>query len=188
MRWLKRDSSPPKETFLQTAAKDATFLSQDTLAPEPGDGFFDEFTDQDLQARKALKFDIWAVRFGFIIETISYMGYGLTPTGFGFYAIGIFQCLSAMLLPTIKSLLINLVPHSKTGEVLGATSVLEALMRILAPLLFNTLYSLTVSTVPYAVWLVIGALMGIGVVLSFCVKVKKIEKGKGLARSDDVRE
>ncbi|CAG8559304.1 1243_t:CDS:2 [Paraglomus brasilianum] len=188
IRWLKRDGSPPKETFLQTAAKDATFLTQDTLTPEPGDGLFDEFTAKDLQARKALKFDIWALRFGFIIETISFIGYGLTPTGFGFYVIGIFQCLSAMVLPTIKSLLINLVPHSKTGEVLGATGVLEALMRILAPLLFNTIYSLTVSTVPHAVWLVIAALMGTGAVLSFCVKVKKIEKGKGLARRDDVIE
>jgi hypothetical protein len=48
--------------------------------------------------------------------------------------------------PTLQAALTKHVPPDRTGQLLGAIGLLHALARVVAPVVFNTIYAKTVVT------------------------------------------
>ncbi|KAG9295057.1 hypothetical protein G9A89_017851 [Geosiphon pyriformis] len=136
----------------------------DSISPVPVQ-VIEDFDDS--HKRRALKFDIWIIRISLISETFQLIGYGMVQTGIGFTCLSGIGAFSAVLSPTLKSLMTKLVPASQIGQLLGALAVVESSMRFLSPLIMNGLYSIMVTSNPSTIWYFIGFLVSIGCVLSF---------------------
>lgn len=66
---------------------------------------------------------------------------------------------------TSQSVVTKHVPHDRVGRVLGAIGMLQALVRVIGPVVFNGLYAATVVTYPQAIF---AALTGLFVFAFLC--------------------
>jgi hypothetical protein len=69
--------------------------------------------------------------------------------------------------PVMKSLQTNSVTPSQIGQLLGAFSVLDSIINIIAPMIFNTLYSIIVKTSPHLIWYSVATVLAIACSFSF---------------------
>lgn len=128
----------------------------------------------DDQKKSGLIHDIWIIRFGLAMDSIAYFIYGLATDSMEFASGAFISAFGIIANPTIKSLQTNLVPSSQVGQLLGATSVLESIARVTAPVIFNSLYSfLVVTAKPNVVWYAISGILFLGVLLMFLIVPKK---------------
>ncbi|ODV96480.1 hypothetical protein PACTADRAFT_49818 [Pachysolen tannophilus NRRL Y-2460] len=72
--------------------------------------------------------------------------------------------------PTIKSAIIKYTPPGKVGEMLGAVSLLNNLVALVAPSLLMSLYSKTVETNPRTVFCIAGGLSSIALISSLLMR------------------
>jgi len=72
--------------------------------------------------------------------------------------------------PTLQSALTKHVPQDRVGQLLGATGLLHALARIVAPIFFNLLYAATVDTFPQAIFVVLTGCFSIAFTVSWFIK------------------
>ncbi|CAG8486604.1 15687_t:CDS:2 [Acaulospora colombiana] len=134
----------------------------------------DEFNDKELM--KEMLFEIWMIRIGLAIDTVSYLFRGLAASSEMFVTAYAFGCLGAISSPSIRSLLTGLVPPSQVGQLLGAVGVLESIVSIMSPAIFSSMYSLLVRTSPHLIWYLITCLTTMGVALAFVVKPKNRQR------------
>src|SRR5204863_2674694 len=62
------------------------------------------------------------------------------------------------------------VPPDCTGQLLGAIGLLHALARVISPTLFNLIYSLTVGSIPQAVFMCLSIVFGVALLLTWFIK------------------
>lgn len=89
--------------------------------------------------------DINIIRGSLVFDLIGYLGYALTPNGAIMVAAGLIASVGGIGSPTLQSALTKHVPADLTGQVLGASALLHALARVVAPTVFNLIYSKTVK-------------------------------------------
>ncbi|CAG8587588.1 17476_t:CDS:2 [Cetraspora pellucida] len=127
---------------------------------------------------RELLFDIWVVRFGLVIDMITYALYAIATNGTLFIAGVCLGAVGTVSVSTLKSIQTNLVPPSQTGQLLGALSVLDSITNVVAPIIYNTLYSILVmKNMPHLIWYGISGMFAIGYLLSFGIR-PKISKNK----------
>jgi len=114
--------------------------------------------------------DLSIIRFAIFFELIGFTGYVVSRTGSLFVLSGILAAVGGLGSPTLQSALTKHVPHDKIGQVLGATGLLHALARVVAPLFFNLLYAATVDTLPQTVFVVLTACFGVAFIVSWFIK------------------
>ncbi|KAF9148641.1 hypothetical protein BG015_009612, partial [Linnemannia schmuckeri] len=100
------------------------------------------------KARDDLMLDTWIIRGGFIINSTTYVGYGLATETWIFYVWAGLHAISIITAPSLKSLITSQVEPSQFGAVLGAVQVLESMSGILSPVVISWVYALTVETMP----------------------------------------
>ncbi|CAG8656224.1 14240_t:CDS:2 [Ambispora leptoticha] len=122
----------------------------------------------DVSSQKML-LDIWIIRVGLIIESLTFVAYGTVTVGSSFTLATLIGSLGTISIPTAKSLLTNTVPASQTGQLLGALSVIESVMRLVSPVIMSTLYSLLVANAPHVIWFVLAGFLAVGATLSFFI-------------------
>lgn len=71
--------------------------------------------------------------------------------------------------PTIQSALTKHIPRDKTGQLLGAGTLLRSLARVLFPTVFNLIYADTVGTFPQAVFVCLASVFSLSAVCSFFI-------------------
>src|SRR5205814_3640784 len=71
---------------------------------------------------------------------------------------------------TMQAAITKHVPAHRVGELLGAIGLLHALGRVLAPILFNGLYALTVKTFPQAIFVLLASLMATVMIASVIIR------------------
>ncbi|KAI1317553.1 hypothetical protein EDD11_008247 [Mortierella claussenii] len=120
-----------------------------------------------------MKFGTWMVRLGFVINSVTYIGYGLAQEGWMFYLATALHAACIISMPSLKSLLTNLVEPSQFGAVLGALQVVDSIAAICSPVVISWVYALTVKSMPEFVWYSCAAWAGICVVLSFMIRQKQ---------------
>ncbi|KAJ5673117.1 hypothetical protein N7507_002244 [Penicillium longicatenatum] len=127
-------------------------------------------TPDDGMIRGSDMLDVIIIRISVLFDIIGYIGFTLSKTGTAWLASGIITCLGGMGPPTIQSALTKHVPHDRVGQLLGATGLLHALARVVAPTVFNLIYSLTVRSHPQIVFMLLASVFGAASFLSFFVR------------------
>ncbi|KAG0052309.1 hypothetical protein BGZ83_002748 [Gryganskiella cystojenkinii] len=120
-----------------------------------------------------LKLDTWVIRIGFIVNSLTYVGYGLATQTWMFYLASALHATSIIAAPSLKTLMTNLVEPSEFGAVLGSLQVLDSVSGIFSPLLISSVFALTVKSRPEFVWYLCAFLTGTCAVLSFMIRQKQ---------------
>lgn len=114
--------------------------------------------------------DLFIIRVAVFFDLVGYIGYATVKSGPLFILSGTIASIGGMGAPTLSAALTKHVPQDRTGEVLGAMGLLHALARVVAPTIFNLIYSLTVATMPQTVFICLSAVFGAAFVLSWFIR------------------
>ncbi|CAB4491766.1 MFS general substrate transporter [Rhizophagus irregularis] len=129
--------------------------------------------DDDEQMKKELIFEVWVIRIIFLIDTLAHIMYGFATTGSVFTGATVIAALGIITTPAIKSLQTNLIPPSQIGRLLGAISVIDSILRIVVPPIFDGLYSIFVKTSPHLIWYCMSVLLILAFLFAFGIGPKK---------------
>ena len=116
------------------------------------------------------RLDLSLIRFAVFFDLLGYIGYITARTGPLFILAGAITSLGAMGSPTLQAALTNHVPTDKVGQVLGAMGLLHALARLVAPTIFNLIYSVTVAKCPQTVFIALASVFGVAFTLSWFIR------------------
>ncbi|KAI9852582.1 MAG: hypothetical protein M1838_000236 [Thelocarpon superellum] len=114
--------------------------------------------------------DMGIIRVAVFIDMLGYLGYTLVRTGSLFTASGVVASLGGIGPPTIQSALTKHVPPDRTGQLLGATGLLHALARVVAPTIFNLIYSQTVGAFTQTVFVCLTSTFGLAFLLTWFIR------------------
>ncbi|KAK8196974.1 major facilitator superfamily domain-containing protein, partial [Phyllosticta capitalensis] len=143
-------SPAPLDDGLTAAGEPGPIPPQNLYNPCPGPDALDRHL-----ILTALLFDI----FGF-------SGYALSPNGVLFTLCGALAAFGAIGLSTTEAALTKHVATHRVGLLMGGLGVLQAIVRIIAPAAVNAVYSWSVAWWPGLAFLVVAAMLGIGVALT----------------------
>ncbi|KAH8601947.1 major facilitator superfamily domain-containing protein [Bisporella sp. PMI_857] len=132
--------------------------------------------------------DLSIIRTAIFLETLGFIGYAVVRTGPLFVLAGILTACGGIGSPTLQSALTKHVPHDKVGQLLGATGLLHALARVIAPAMFNLVYASTVGTFPQAVFVLLGSCFGLAFVVSWFIRPRVYLEDINQAAANTPRE
>lgn len=115
------------------------------------------------------KLDLGIIRVSIVFDLIGYLGYALTPSGAVMIVSGMIASLGGIGPPTLQSSMTKHIPADRTGQVLGASGLLHALARVVAPVIFNLIYSKTVATFAGLVFLCLGSIFVVVFIMSWFI-------------------
>lgn len=114
--------------------------------------------------------DLSIIRTAIGFDLVGYLGYATVRTGPLFILSGAVGSFGGVGSPTLQAAITKHVPHDLTGQVLGAMGLLHALARVVAPTVFNLIYSMTVGTCPQAVFIGLASMFGLAFVMSWFIR------------------
>lgn len=115
-------------------------------------------------------FDLSVIRSAVFFDTLGYLGYALARKDSVFIMSGVVAAIGGMGSPTLQSALTKHVPADQTGQLLGATGLLHALARVVAPTVFNAIYSSTVGKFTQTVFVCLAATFGLAFIVSWFIR------------------
>lgn len=115
-------------------------------------------------------FDLTVIRVAVFFDTLGYLGFTLARTGPLLILSGSVASIGGMGSPTLQSALTKHVPADRTGQLLGASGLLHALARVVAPTIFNAIYSATVGKFTQTVFVCLTSTFALAFVLSWFIK------------------
>jgi len=115
-------------------------------------------------------FDLSIIRLATLFDIVGGLGYTLARTGPIMTAAASVASIGGIGSPTLQAALTKHVPADRTGQLLGASGLLHALARVIAPTIFNAIYSATVGQFTQTVFVVLTAIFFVAFVLSWFVK------------------
>jgi MFS family permease len=125
------------------------------------------------------KFDIAIIRVAVFFDVLGYIGYAIVPTGILFIISGVVASVGGIASPTLQSALTTHVAADKTGELLGAISLLHALSRIAAPAMLHLVYSLTIGKASSAVFWCLAAVFAGAWAVAWGIRARERDTGRG---------
>ncbi|KAL1967709.1 hypothetical protein VTN77DRAFT_2966 [Rasamsonia byssochlamydoides] len=114
--------------------------------------------------------DIGIIRLSILFDLAGYIGYATVRTGGLMTLSAMVAAIGGMGSPTLQSSLTKHVPPERTGQILGATGLLHALARVIAPTVFNLIYSVTVGKFTQAVFVCLASVFGLALILSWFIQ------------------
>ena len=111
--------------------------------------------------------DLSIIRVSIAFDMLGYIGYAVVRMSALFIISGALAAVGGMGSPTISSAMTKHVPPEKTGQLLGAMGLLHALARVVAPVIFSLIYSLTVGKFTQTVFVCLAATWGLAFFLSW---------------------
>ncbi|KAK5130127.1 hypothetical protein LTR08_002467 [Meristemomyces frigidus] len=115
-------------------------------------------------------FDLSVIRIAVFFDTLGYLGYALARKDSYFILSGAIAAVGGIGSPTLQSALTKHVPADQTGQLLGATGLLHALARVVAPTVFNAIYSATVGKFTQTVFVCLAATFGMAFLISWFIR------------------
>ncbi|KAK4561734.1 hypothetical protein LTR86_004413 [Recurvomyces mirabilis] len=115
-------------------------------------------------------FDLTVIRVAILFDTLGYLGYALSRDAGLFMLSGVVAAIGGIGSPTLQSALTKHVPADQTGQLLGASGLLHALARVVAPTAFNAIYSATVGKYTQTVFVCLAATFGLAFVISWFIR------------------
>ncbi|KAL7784847.1 MFS general substrate transporter [Trichoderma ceciliae] len=114
--------------------------------------------------------DVWILRFALTSDVLGCIGYTLSRNQHLFFASGMVTAIGGLGSATVQAAVTKHVPASRIGQVLGAVGFMQALSRVVGPVMFNGLYAMTVGTFPQAIFVLLVGLFSIGLICAFILK------------------
>jgi len=114
--------------------------------------------------------DISIIRGAILFDLIGYIGYAMAPSGAVMAISGMVASLGGIGSPTLQSSLTKHIPSDRTGQVLGASGLLHALARVVAPTIFNLIYSQTVGLYAGIVFICLASVFVLVFIISWFLK------------------
>jgi MFS family permease len=114
--------------------------------------------------------DIWIIRGAIVFDLLGYVGYAITPSGAVMVLSGMVASLGGIGSPTLQSSLTKHIPADRTGQVLGASGLLHALARVVAPTVFNLIYMKTVGIYAGIVFICLASIFVVVFVFSWFLR------------------
>lgn len=115
-------------------------------------------------------FDLIIMRLAIFLDMVGYIGYSLSSTGGPFTLSGVIAAFGGIGSPTLQAALTKHVPVERTGQLLGAMSLLHCLARVVAPAVFNAIFSATAKGFPQAVFVCLAATFGLAWMGSWMIR------------------
>ena len=116
------------------------------------------------------KLDIWVLRIALLSDILGNVGNVFARTPQLFLANAMVTALAGLGSATSQSAITKHVPESRVGRVLGAVGMLQALMRLAGPLVFNSLFAETVDSFPQAIFVALSSMFGAAFLASLILK------------------
>ncbi|KAI9145427.1 hypothetical protein BKA69DRAFT_1051438 [Paraphysoderma sedebokerense] len=129
---------------------------------------------QDREQKPGVWLDGILIKSGLLIYCFAFFAFGLANEGWMFYAITIFDSAAILLFPSLRATITKTVEQSKQGTLLSSLGILESIAGILSPIIFNTIYTATVSTHPNIIFFVIGVAYFLAFLVSLVVRRREI--------------
>ena len=107
-----------------------------------------------------LKVDFSLTRWGLVWYTFCYTLFAICTQEWQFLAVLIIDSFGIVMLPSVRSAMTKMTPPKYYGQFLAAISLLNSLGNVVAPLLFNGIYRMTVSWFPGAALYAMSFLFG----------------------------
>ncbi|CAI5756936.1 unnamed protein product [Candida verbasci] len=109
---------------------------------------------------------------GLICEVTGFIGYSLSPTTLIFFIFTLFCGFGSLIGPSINSSIVKFYPESKIGELFGATSLLRNIFALIAPILYLSIYKISLSKFhkPNFVFWVAGFVLSICTIMLIITK------------------
>ena len=114
--------------------------------------------------------DLTLIRVAIAFDMLGYIGYATVRTGNLLILSGAIASVGGMGSPTLQAALTKHVPQDRTGQLLGAVGLLHAMARVVAPTVFNLIYSATVGKFTQTVFVCLAATFGVAFVLSWFIR------------------
>ena len=136
--------------------------------------------------------DLYIIRSAILFDMLGYIGYATVRIGPLFILSGALASIGGMGSPTLSSAMTKHVPPDRTGQMLGAMGLLHALARVIAPTVFNFIYSETVGKFTQTVFVCLAATFGVAFVLSWGIKAgvhwdeKEVDDGDIVGDEDGI--
>merc|ERR1711916_239432 len=112
---------------------------------------------EDMVKRKVIDMPVLFVTLLFF--AVATFMYGLAPSTLVYFLMTAVEGIGGMSLPILRGVFSNCVPGEKQGAVFSAIGSLEAALSFLSPLIFQNIYTHTVSEMPAATFYVIGGIL-----------------------------
>ncbi|TWU76468.1 hypothetical protein ED733_007208 [Metarhizium rileyi] len=113
--------------------------------------------------------DIWILRIALISDISGYVGYVLARAPGPFVASALLTAFGGLGSATIQSVITKHVPHDRVGRALGAVGMLQALVRVIGPVILNGVYAATVASYPQAIFVALAGLFSFALLCSFVI-------------------
>ncbi len=114
--------------------------------------------------------DLAVIRTAILFDMMGYIGYAVVRTGSLMTLSGAIAAIGGMGSPTLQAALTKHVPPDRTGQLLGAIGLLHALARVVAPVIFNSIYAATVGTFSQTVFVCLASTFGVAFILSWFIR------------------
>lgn len=114
--------------------------------------------------------DIWILRVALVSDILGCLGYTLSRDQGLFVGSGMMTALGGLGSATIQAVVTKHVPAERIGQLLGAIGMLQALARVVGPVMFNGLYALSVGKFNQAIFVLLGGMFGVGLIATLLVK------------------
>lgn len=115
-------------------------------------------------------FDLSVIRVAIMFDALGFLGFSLAGSGALFTLSGVIAAAGGVASPTLQAALTKHVPEERTGQLLGATSLLHCLARIVAPAVFSAIFSATAKSFPQAVFVCLGGMFAVAFTVSWLIK------------------
>ncbi|OQN97961.1 hypothetical protein B0A48_16266 [Cryoendolithus antarcticus] len=115
-------------------------------------------------------FDLSIIRVAVLFDTLGYLGYTLARSGNMMILSGTVAAIGGIGSPVLQSALTKHVPADQTGQLLGASGLLHALARVVAPTIFSAIYAATVGKFTQTVFVCLTSTFGVAFLLTWFVR------------------
>ncbi|KOS18384.1 putative membrane protein [Escovopsis weberi] len=134
------------------------------------------------------RLDLWTIRAALASDMLGCAGYITARSEAAFVSSAMLTALGGLAAATVQSVVTKHIPAERVGQVLGAMGTMEALGRVVGPLIFNGLYAVTVGSYPQAIFVLLMGLFALVFVGSFAIKtgVHLVEEGRDEAADEPV--
>ncbi|KAG5368666.1 putative membrane protein [Yarrowia sp. C11] len=105
--------------------------------------------------------DLFVIRLGMIVNCLGWLGVATATSGPLFLVAVASMSLSSTASPTLQSALVKYIDRKDTGRLLGALALLHHICSLLAPIVFTSIYTLTVDTRPEICFYIVSVIFAV---------------------------
>ncbi|KAF4456963.1 hypothetical protein F53441_978 [Fusarium austroafricanum] len=116
------------------------------------------------------KLDIIILRIALMSDILGSLGYVFARSSAVFVASGMATAVGGLGSAVGQAMITKHVPSERVGQLLGAIGMMQALARVLGPILFNGVYALTVGHFDQGIFVLLASLFGVALLMSLTIR------------------